>query len=411
MTLIKIAFRNVLKNRRRSLITVLAVAFGFTAVAAFRGYMSDVYQRITLGAVFLEGPGHLIVFKRGFLDEGKLDPTKYLFSAPEILKARDVASKLPGVIWTAPKLTLSGLITNGTVTTIFIADSMDPLDERRLWDHFPRGEGYKPRLLPENLNDAALLAPKLARLLGLAPGDGAVLMATTIEGQMNALDITTVGYLPALADAMDDKYLKIPLNLARSLYDFEGADRLCVLLSDTAETDVVAQALFQALSSQGLDIEVHTWKELSAFYERVTGYLDTVFLFLFTIVLVIVVSGTFNTMSMAVLERTREIGTFRALGLKPRGVVWLFAMEGAVLGIFGSLAGVVLTTACHMVLRWADLTYTPPGAADPVAIRIELVPLELGIILSAFVVFSVASAVVPARRAAYRNIVDALSHV
>ncbi len=411
MTLLKIAFRNVLKNRRRSLITILAVAFGFTAIAAFQGYMRDVYQRIALGAVFLEGPGHLVVFKRGFLDQGKLDPTKYLFSASEILEARQVASALTGVVWAAPKLSLSGLITNGAVTTIFIADSMDPADERRLWDHFPRHENYKPQLLPEHQSNAGLLAPKLAQLLDLDLGDGAVLMATTIEGQMNAVDITTVGHLPALADAMDDKYLKIPLDLARALYDFHGADRLCVLLADTADTRVWAQVLSEALATRGLDIEVRTWKELSVFYETVTGYLNTVFLFLFIIVLVIVVSGTFNTMSMAVLERTREIGTLRALGLKPRGVVSLFAAEGAVLGTFGSLAGAVLTAACYAALRLANLTYIPPGAADPVAIRIELVPLDLGVVFFAFVIFSIASAVLPARRAAYRNIVDALGHV
>ncbi len=411
MTLFRIALRNVLKNRRRSAITILAVAFGFTAVGVFRGYMHDAYQRITLGAVFLEGPGHLVVFKRGFLDEGRLDPARYLFSAEELEGARKAALEIPGVLWSAPKLALSGLVTNGQVTTIFLADAMDPGDERRLWDHFPRPGEYTPPLLPDSPDHAALLAPKLAQLLGLEPGDDAVLMATTRDGQMNAVDVVTAGHLPALADALDDKYLKIPLGLARELYDFEGADRLCVLLADASATGPAARALTSALTTRGLDVEIRTWDELSLFYERVTGYLDTVFLFLFTIVVVIVVSGTFNTMSMAVMERTREVGTLRALGLKPRGVVALFATEGALLGALGSLAGAVLTVACYVALEWADLSYIAPGAADPVAIRIVLVPRTLGFAFLAFAALSVASAVLPARRASRQVIVDALGHV
>jgi putative ABC transport system permease protein len=411
VTLFRIALRNVLKNRRRSAITILAVAFGFTAVGVFRGYMHDAYQRITLGAVFLEGPGHLVVFKRGFLDEGRLDPARYLFSDEELDEARKAALEIPGVRWAAPKLALSGLVTNGQVTTIFLADAMDPGDERQLWEHFPRPGEYTPPLLPDSPGHAALLAPKLAKLLGLEPGDDAVLMATTREGQMNAVDVVTAGHLPALADALDDKYLKIPLGLARQLYDFDGADRLCVLLSDASATGAAARALTSALTSRGLDVEIRTWDELSLFYERVTGYLDTVFLFLFTIVVVIVVSGTFNTMSMAVMERTREVGTLRALGLKPRGVVALFATEGALLGAFGSLAGVVLTAACYGALEWAGLSYMPPGAADAVAIRSNLVPTTLGLAFLAFSSFAVVSAVLPARRAAYQMIVDALARL
>ena len=99
--------------------------------------------------------------------------------------------------------------------------------------------------------------------------------------------------------------------------------------------------------------EIKTWNELSLFYSKVKGMFDMIFMFLFIIVLVIVVMSVVNTMGMAVLERTREIGTLRALGLKRRGVGLLFAIEGAMIGLLGSILGVILN-----IIAWFNLYST-----------------------------------------------------
>ncbi|MBI5446515.1 MAG: ABC transporter permease [Deltaproteobacteria bacterium] len=412
MTLAKIAFRNVLKNRRRSLITILAIGFGFMAVAMFKGYTHNSYQKITLGAVFREAPGHLVVFKKGFLEEGKIDPAKYLFSGEQVEALRRLLRAEPAVVWTAPKLALSGLITNGDTSTIFIADAMDPVEERAIWAFFPGPSASRREALPASTPFASLLGPQLARLLRLRVGDGAVLMATTRAGQMNAVDVQVAGFCPTISDAIDDKYLKIPLSLARNLYDFDGADRICVLLRDERLTGPVKASLSRTLGAQtGLQLDIRTWADLSLYYQKVKSFLDVVFLFIFSIVMVIAVMGTFNTMSMAVYERTREIGTLRALGLKPRSVVRLFATEGALLGLLGSLLGSALTGVGYLLLRAAHLTYKPPGVAENVPVEIDLVPRVLAVSFLFFVALSIFSAAVPARRAARQSIVDALAHV
>lgn len=115
-------------------------------------------------------------------------------------------------------------------------------------------------------------------------------------------------------------------------------------------------------------------------------------------------------MGMAVMERTREIGTLRALGLKRRGVSWLFAMEGGLLGLFGSFIGVVLHTAVWAVIRGVHPTYTPPGVSNPVPLTVDLVPHTLILLALCLMVLSVFAAIIPARRAARQNIVNALGH-
>jgi len=414
MTLLKIAFRNVLKNRRRSLITIMAIAFGYMAVVVFRGYTHNAYERMALGAIFLEGPGHVVLFKKGFHEEGRTDPARYYFSGAEVREIRRLLEAEPGVVWAGPKLTLSGLVTNGDISTIFLADALDPADEARLWAHwsFPEAPtiGGRLRLRPDE-PQRALFGPELARILGLDAGDTAVLMATTVDGQMNAVDVVVGGLWPTFSDATDDKYIKMPLAVAQDLYAFDGADRIGVLLEDKQMAHQAKDRLLRSLARKGYQLEASTWDELSLYYRKAKDFLDVVFVFLFLIVLLIVVMSTFNTMSMAVGERTREIGTLRAMGMRPRTVVRMFVVEGSILGALGCLAGSGLTLVCYATLRVARFTYQPPGVSEAVPIAIDLPLPTLAAAVVFFVVLAAAAAALPARRAARRAVVDALTHI
>ena len=136
-----------------------------------------------------------------------------------------------------------------------------------------------------------------------------------------------------------------------------------------------------------------------------------IFMFIFIIVLIIVVMSVVNTMGMAVLERTREIGTLRALGLKRRGVQLLFAFEGALLGFFGSLLGIAVNITAWAVIRVIEPTYIPPGISSPVPLIVNLVPITMLVLAIFLILLSLGAAIVPARRAAAQGVVDALGHV
>jgi putative ABC transport system permease protein len=256
-----------------------------------------------------------------------------------------------------------------------------------------------------------LMAHKLARLLKLKPGSDAVVMATTLDGQMNALDIRVNGTYDTGTEATDDKYMLLPYAYAQKLYDTDRADRIVVLLDDWRHTEAARTRLARNLAAAGLSCEMRAWNELSVFYGKVRAMFDMIFLFIFVIVLVIVVMSTVNTMSMSVVERTREIGTLRVLGVKRRGIGQLFALEGAMLGVFGSLCGAVLNIVVWAVIRTAAPSYIPPGLSSPVPLVVSLLPgamLRLTLFLT---VLSMAAAVLPARRAARMEIADALGHV
>jgi putative ABC transport system permease protein len=184
-----------------------------------------------------------------------------------------------------------------------------------------------------------------------------------------------------------------------------------VLLADTEKTGKMRTQLLTKLANAGIACEIKTWNELSLFYSKVRGMIDMMFLFIFCIVLVIVVMSTVNTMGMAVLERTREIGTLRALGLKRRGISMLFAMEGGLLGLLGSLIGAILHTCVWAIIRSVEPTYTPPGVSTPVPLTVSLVPQTLVLLAICLIILSLIAAIMPAKRAARQNIVNALGHV
>jgi len=227
---------------------------------------------------------------------------------------------------------------------------------------------------------------------------------------MNAMDMQVSGVYDSGSDATNDKYLRFTFDFAQSLYDTKMAEKIVVLLDDWQKTESMRTVLQTKLANAGIPCEIKTWNELSLFYSKVKGMFGMIFLFIFCIVLVIVIMSTVNTMGMAVLERTREIGTLRALGLKKRGVSLLFALEGGLLGLIGSLVGTVLHVVVWAIVRRFPPTYTPPGLSTPVPLTIDLVPQAVLTLVICLILLSLIAAIIPARHAAKQNVVTALGH-
>ncbi len=407
----KIALRNIVKNRRRSLVTLLAISLGFTAVSLFYGYTHFTFEGLRRAAIHGEGIGHLTLYKSGWLDNGKVDPDRYMFTEDELRQVLNIVRAQPEVTLATPQLSLSGLVANSSISTIFIGKGVVPKDQATLRGPIAKFRAIEGTALSSEKESQVEMASELARQLSLAPGDDAVVMSSTPDGQMNALDITVGGIYDTGVSATNDKFIRLPFCYAQQLYDTKKADRVVVLLADWKMTGVMQQKLEQQLAAAGIDTESKNWYQLSAFYRKVKTLFTMIFTFIFSIVLVIVVMSVINTMGMAVVERTREIGTLRALGLKRRGVSLLFAIEGALLGLLGSGVGVVLFFIVWLAFKITAPTYFPPGSSSPVPLEIDAVPQMLAALVIFLASLSTAAAVLPAQKAGRQSIVDALAHV
>jgi putative ABC transport system permease protein len=408
---IKIALRNIMKNRRRSVVTILAVAVGFAAVGLFRGYTANTYEGLRQSAIRGEGLGHLTIYKAGWSTDTGEDPHHFMFSPKEIQEVMKIAKTDPSVLLATPQLHVSGLVSNGRTSKIFLAKGVVPADHRSIAGSMADLRPVQGKGLNDQQPSDALMSMDLGHTLGLTPGSDAVVMATTVEGQMNALDIHVNGLYDTGSDATNDKYLLLSFAHAQNLYDTDRADRMVVLLNHWRHTQKVQKWLAGQFAATGLVYEIKTWEELSLFYGKVKSMFDMIFFFIFLIVLVIVVMSTVNTMGMTVVERTREIGTLRVLGVKRLSITWLFAVEGALLGVLGSLSGILLNLIVWAGVRMAGPSYIPPGVSSPVPLVVDLLPAAMAGQTLYLTLLCMGAAIWPASRAARLDMVEALGHV
>ncbi|MDD5319954.1 MAG: FtsX-like permease family protein [Methylococcales bacterium] len=415
MTWIKLAIRNLFRNGRRSFFTILAISLGFAAVNALGGFTAYIFTNLKNAYIYNQANGHLCIFKQGFLHEGKLNPTQYLLDEADVSVIRAVLHGHPEVVVASPQLHISGLLSNGQVSTIFIAAGRVPSEVRTINSAAMGGMAkiklFTGKQLEDNLAFGVGLSKGLAEQLKFELGATAVAMAPTVSGQINALDAEVLQVFDSPVEALEDKLMLVPLKFAQSLYDTTGIDRLIVLVQNDAQTEPMRALLAQELAEHGLKLDIKTWNELSPFYTKVKQMFDVIFMFTFLIVFTIVVMSVINTVGMAIMERTREIGTLRALGLKRRGIIGLFAIESMLLGFFGSLLGVMLTLSVWWGIKVMEPTWIPPQITSRIPLEIYLVPYYMLYSTLLLVALSLIAACLPARKAARMEIVSALGHV
>lgn len=394
--------------------TILAIALGFGAINLFQGYVHSTYQGLMAAAIHGEGLGHLTIFKKGFLGQGKLHPEKFQFQKDEVERITGIIRRDPEVELVTPRLSVSGILSNGKNSTIFIAQGLVPADDAVLRGERIRSRAFRGDYLDNHERAGVVVGSDLATMLNLDLGSDGVVLSNSYSGMANALDVKVRGIYNTGAAATNDKMVLMTFQHAQDLVDFQGAERLVVLLKNEingAYAATAAKNMQRTLLEAGFDVEIKTWSELSVFYNQVKSMFDMIFFFIFTIVLVIVVMSVINTMSMAVMERTREIGTLRALGFTRYGVKSLFSTEGMLLGLLGSVLGSLIFFGVYIVITLTHPTYVPPASSNPVPLRVDLVWPALIKNVIFMLMLSTVAAFVPARRSSRMSIVDALGHV
>ncbi len=419
MKLLTLALRGLTRNHRRSIVTLLAIAFGFAAISLFAGYTHNIYDGLSRQAIHGELIGHLTLSKRGMSTEGKLDPEQYLLTQDEITRITTQIQSEPHIKLIAPRLAFSGLITNGQASTIFLAEGispehMDRLQENMLTEMEANSGMYdklEKSLDPAHQSGVAV-SEGLIELLHLHVGGDAILLVNTLSGQANALDVSVDSTFNTGNAGTNDKFAFVPLNLSRSLLDADGrADRLTLLLDDVEQTYVMRDRLLQTLNNSGFDIEIITWQELSTFYRQVHGMFNMIFGFIFSIVLAVVLMSVANSVGMTVIERTREIGTLRAIGLKQGGVIRLFATETLLLTLVGCFVGFLLTIGVRYGINHSHIAYTPPNSANEIPLLVDMDYPRILMTMGLMMAVGMLAAFLPSRRSARQPIIDALGHV
>jgi len=401
----KIALLNVLRNRRRSVLTLLAIQVAVVSLIIFAGFVASMFDGMRENMIRSQ-LGHLQIYKQGFNQYGHIEPEKYLLTPGDVTKINQLVTTLTNVELITPRLNFSGLLTNSSQSIAVVGNGIDPDKESLLSSAITITQGED---LFSQDQDGALLGQGLFNALNVDIGDYLTLLGSTTDGAVNAVDIKVVGAINTGLRDVDNRLVRINLPHAQDLQYTQGVSRLVILLSDTNQTQETLSTLTQLFKQQGLNVEIKSWSQLADYYHEVTNLFNGVLDFIQIIVLFIAALSIANTMMMAVMERTPEIGSIRALGATRYEVMMLFITEACYLGLIGSVIGVIWGILLANGITAAEIIMpTPPGSSQNYPIRIFVSPAIL--LKTAFTgtVVAIAASIYPAFKASRLQINQAM---
>jgi len=435
--LVRIPWRNVRKNWRHSLGSMLSIVVGFVAIGLFEGYLSDLEDLQGLWYEQRAMFGSLMVERRGAsTSEGRQDPIKFLLTRDEQAFVEGfLRERRSDVRETVRNLYASGLASTGRTGVVFFARGYDVAAGERM-----RGPWSWNTLAGKPLHlagpESVIVGEGLGRLLDCEPPpperivhqDGmpvvkerplrcrharVQLTATTETGQLNAVEPDLVGTFDGGLKELDSRIVHMPLPLAQRLLDTDGVSFYTIELVKGLRPAAFSAELTAAARARGFDLEARPWREhyWGELYRRSMALLGLYRLLVVLIVVTIAGMSVFTTMLKAVNERVREIGTLRSLGYRRQHIVALFTVESVLLAVVSSIVGVLVTAGLVALINSLDVTYSGGIASQPIPLTVSLLPSACAFAVGFLSAVAVLAALFPARRAARLAIPDALGHV
>jgi putative ABC transport system permease protein len=399
---LKFAWQNTLRNRRRSLVTVSIAALGTAAILVAGGFALSTYQGLSEMAA--RSTGHLIIGKPDQFNKDEDTPLQHGLDNATELRASLLAD--PQVRQVLPRVEFSGLISNGEKSTVMMATGIDPDSEFAVKGPFltiTAGE-----VLASGAKEAeVMLGEGLAKSLKAKPGSSLTLLASTAEGALNALDVQVKGTFSTGVPDIDKRLIYTDIATAQKLLNTQRVSSLGVFLARMDMTDGARQRFVAANPS----LMVQTWLDQAFFYKAVKDLYNRIFGALGLIIGLIVVFVVTNAMAMAIIERTREIGTLRALGTLPSQLLSTLGMEGMVLGGVGAMAGAVLALLVTLFLLVVPVDMPPPpGQSRGYPLIITFDATMYLATMATMVLLTVLASIWVARKTVNMPVVDALAH-
>jgi putative ABC transport system permease protein len=397
----EIPLRNLWRNRRRTVLSIVIVSLG-TGVSLFvLGFVES--SRLQIQASTVQEFGNLQIASPDVWAD-TAEGYDYLMSPDQVARVDDVLSQEPRFGGRTRQLQFPGLLAAGRSTQVVRVTSLEPgnglLDTA---DLIVDGRDL------ESTDTAAILVGRtLAERLSLSIGDVVILTLTTVGGAYNASPFQVVGTYRFPSEQVERQSVFVPLAFGQALLNTDGIDRVVVALNQLSATDAARSRIQAGLEDAGLRYEAKTWEELSPIYRQLASYFDLLFGFLSLAVTVLVFFIILQVLTLAFLERSREVGTLRALGTTRGEVFRLFFTESGWLAVVGSLTGVLFGVLLGLGFNAVGIEWRPPGTVEPVTLAVRLsagiavIPFAIGLAATLL------SALFPSIQTARIRVVDAL---
>lgn len=408
MLVYKIAWRNMLRYKRRSLFVLLTILVGVAAIVLFGGFVEANYIGLR-ESVIRSQYGHLQIHRKGYERHYRSQPEEYRMAPALTEQVQTLMAEIPHVQLGSRRLEFTGLLGNEKNSRAAVIRGVDPDTEALINSALTIIDGAElDSLKPEGV----LLGEGLAQAVNAKVGDKLTLLGATVNGVMNAVDVEVVGIFQSFAKEYDDAAMMMVLENAQTLLNTQAVDTVVLLLDDTPALPDVIAAVADIAKRQNLDIEWAEWFKMASFYQKVVDLYDGFFLFINSVIYIVVLFGVSNAMMVAVMERTTEIGTLRAIGMRRSGIVRQFLAEGVMLALLGAALGVAAGVGLTWLINGLEIMMpAPPGSSKGYPLQLQYVEETWLSTIGIVGAIAFCATLVPAVQASRKAIVDALRHV
>lgn len=424
-----LAYRNLGRNKRRSLATGLAIGAGFIGMILVSAYLYRANRALQTSTVYLNHKGHLALFKKNSLAEFTYRPSRHLISKDEQDKISVILKELENEIeFTGRYLTGTGLINSQTKSTPFIATAVEPEVYKKILSH-PEVHLWTPDWVfaetlrttdrfVENPHVVSITEPMGLYIGKQFPFDQYMgdektiqLIAKSYFGDLNVID-AELGLRHTTGMAMaEDTSLYLSLSQLQSLYATDGIQYWAVFLKDRLRVTQVQTRLTEKLKSKNLDIEVFPFNdpEWGAYYVGSLGFLFVIACFFVVLICGAVILSVVNTTTLGIFERYREIGTLRATGFPPKTIQSLFWKENFILSVIALSIGYLFSEWIAATVNSANIKFHPPGTQGDIQFMLET-NFQITIVLALLVILiNFLSTIVAVGRSTRTSIVNLLA--
>ncbi|MDA8125278.1 MAG: ABC transporter permease [Deltaproteobacteria bacterium] len=409
--LFKIALRNLLRYKRRTLLTASLITIGVVFVLVFVS-VSGSFKNMMIGQITDSMLGHLQVHRKGFVASIETLPLNLNLKGGAIGRLEKILDAQPEIESYSPRVKFGGMFSNFTESSSIRLTAIDPVKEFRTVPLLPGRVTEGSR----DLRPGGILIPELlARGMKVKPGDAVVIVATNADGSVNGKQFVVTGVMEsATGPGGRDGY--IHLDDARELLRMEDrqvseyAIRLKAFGNLAAFDKRLDGLLAQELNQQGKPLfELHSWEKLSPFF-NIARMIDVMTFFIKLMLIAIVLISIMNVMIMAVYERIREIGTIAAIGTLPGKILSMFVIEGFCMGVVGALIGDIVGISLVYILDALKISYDF-GQQQGIILQVGVSAADILMISATVIIVSVIASLQPAFKASRMEPIQALRHI
>jgi putative ABC transport system permease protein len=404
-----LAWRSLGRQRRRNAATIAAIAFGYAGLVLLGGYAVRIERFLRTNAVYLQHAGHVAVWAHEGLDRAESDPLRFQLSPDAQAKILALAQSDSRVEFAGRYVRGMALAGNGCTTRPTMMVGAEPAVLGRLVTH-PEVREWSPELaatasgrwpVDPAEDGGAALAAGLAGILhksrtadetrGQPPAPALLdcdgpdalrqlsadadvqLVGNTYDGLLNAVDVTMTGTFHAASELEEDGAMLTSVGVLQRLFATDRVAYVALFLHRAEDAPAVAADLRKSLESSGFAVDVLTYQDERwvPYYVGTMQMLGSLVVFITLLVATVLVLTVAGAMTLALLERTRELGTWRALGFSRGQVLGLLVRESLLVGVAGSVLGIALGLAAAAAVNASGLRFQPPGVPGDIALLVR----------------------------------------